>query len=81
MKMAEIMDGSTKPKLPSIKTAEIMDGNTKMKLPSMKSGKIMDGSFILDEPDYLRPLEAIMSVSVALNSVAPASCSTVRCMR
>ena len=91
MKRAEIMDGSTESKLPSIKTGKIMDGSTESKLPSMKYGIFMDGKY--EKPRkyhykelsglicYLRPLEAIMSVRVALNSVAPASCSTVRCMR
>ena len=67
-----------------------MDGSTESKLPSMKYGIFMDGR---DEKPrkyhykelsglicYLRPLEAIMSVRVSLNSLAAASCSTVRCI-
>ena len=90
MKTAENVDGSTGMKLSSIKRAENVDGSTKIKLPSMKSGKIMDGR---DEKPrkyhykelsglicYLRPLDAIMSVRVSLNSLAAASCSTVRCI-
>ena len=90
MKMAESMDGSTEMKLPSMKSGKIMDGSTEMKLPSMKKGIIMDGRY--EKPRkwhclalaglifYLRPLEAIMSVRVSLNSLAAASCSTVMCI-
>ena len=90
MERAENMDGSAEMKLPSMKSGKIMDGSTEKKLPSMKSGKIMDGSY--EKPRkclyrelsglifYLRPLEAIMSVRVSLNSLAAASCSTVRCI-
>ena len=90
MKSGKIMDGSTEIKLPSMKTAENMDGSTETKLPSMKSGEFMDGRY--EEPRkchywelsglifYLRPLDAIMSVRVSLNSLAAASCSTVRCI-
>ena len=90
MKSGKIMDGSTEIKLPSMKRAELMDGRHKIKLPSMKSGDFMDGRY--EEPRkchywelsglifYLRPLDAIMSVRVSLNSLAAASCSTVRCI-
>ena len=90
MERAENMDGSAEMKLPSMKSGKIMDGSTEKKLPSMKSGKIMDGRY--EKPRkchyrelsglifYLRPLEAIMSVRVSLNSLAAASCSTVRCI-
>jgi hypothetical protein len=90
MKTAEIMDGRHKMKVPSMKRAEIMDGRHKINLPSMKSGEFMDGRY--EEPRkchywelsglifYLRPLDAIMSVRVSLNSLAAASCSTVRCI-
>ena len=73
-----------------MKKAENVDGSTRMKLPSMKSGKIMDGRY--EKPRkchyrelsglifYFLPLEAIMSVRVSLNSLAAASCSTVRCI-
>ena len=46
MKSGIFMDGSTKTKLPSMKTAEIMDGRLKTKLPSMKLSFFMDGNFI-----------------------------------
>ena len=90
MKSGKIMDGSTEIKLPSMKRAEIMDGRHKIHLPSMKSGEFMDGRY--EEPRkchywelsglifYLRPLDAILSVRVSLNSLAAASCSTVRCI-
>ena len=73
-----------------MKKAENVDGSTRMKLPSMKTAKFMDGRY--EKPRkchhrelsglifYLRPLEAIMSVRVSLNSLAAASCSTVRCI-
>ena len=90
MKSAENVDDNLKNKLPSMKSAENMDGSTETNLPSMKSGDFMDGRY--KEPRkchywelsglifYLRPLDAIMSVRVSLNSLAAASCSTVRCI-
>ena len=73
-----------------MKSGIFMDGSAKMKLPSMKSGKIMDGRYEKSRKYqhkelsglicYLRPLDAIMSVRVSLNSLAAASCSTVRCI-
>ena len=84
------MDSRHKMKVPSMKSGKIMDGSTEIKLPSMKSGEFMDGRY--EEPRkchywelsglifYLRPLDAIMSVRVSLNSLAAASCSTVRCI-
>ena len=73
-----------------MKSAKNMDGSTETKLPSMKTGKIMDGRYEKSRKYqhkelsglicYLRPLDAIMSVRVSLNSLAAASCSTVRCI-
>ena len=88
--MGKIMDSRHKMKVPSMKSGKIMDGSTEINLPSMKSGEFMDGRY--EEPRkchywelsglifYLRPLDAIMSVRVSLNSLAAASCSTVRCI-